>query len=133
MLIFVYGYIIKSKSIFPLDDQSQTSYIMCQAYVGANPSSAREKCSLRGDHAAFKKNDMRFFSKVVKTAVSVTAYSGINTYIKRSFDLKEAIKMTYGYCRISTPKQSIERQIRNIAAAYPHAVIVQEYLASTEK
>ena len=34
--------------------------------------------------------------------------------------------MTYGYCRISTPKQSIERQIRNIAAAYPHAVIVQE-------
>lgn len=34
--------------------------------------------------------------------------------------------MTYGYCRISTPKQIIERQIRNIAAAYPHAVIVQE-------
>lgn len=34
--------------------------------------------------------------------------------------------MTYGYCRISTPKQSIERQIRNIVAAYPDAKIVQE-------
>ena len=26
--------------------------------------------------------------------------------------------MIYGYCRISTGKQSIERQIRNIKAAY---------------
>ena len=34
--------------------------------------------------------------------------------------------MQYGYCRISRPKQSIERQIRNIKAAYPEAVIVQE-------
>lgn len=32
----------------------------------------------------------------------------------------------YGYCRISRPQQSIERQIRNITAAYPAAVIVQE-------
>ena len=30
----------------------------------------------------------------------------------------------YGYARISTKKQSIERQIRNIEAAYPGAVIV---------
>ncbi len=34
--------------------------------------------------------------------------------------------MRYGYCRTSKPKQSIERQIRNIKAAYPDAVIVQE-------
>lgn len=34
--------------------------------------------------------------------------------------------MMYGYARISTPKQSIERQIRNIKKAYPSAVIVQE-------
>ncbi len=32
----------------------------------------------------------------------------------------------YGYCRISTPKQSMDRQIRNIKASYPKAVIVQE-------
>lgn len=34
--------------------------------------------------------------------------------------------MVYGYCRISRPKQSLERQIRNIKAAYPDALIVQE-------
>ena len=32
----------------------------------------------------------------------------------------------YGYCRISQKKQSIERQIRNIKATYPEAVIIQE-------
>ena len=32
----------------------------------------------------------------------------------------------YGYCRISTAKQSIDRQIRNIKAEYPTAYIVQE-------
>ena len=37
----------------------------------------------------------------------------------------------YGYCRISTVKQSIERQIRNIKAAYPNAVIVQEVFTGT--
>ena len=30
----------------------------------------------------------------------------------------------YGYCRISTAKQSIDRQIRNIQAEYPTAHIV---------
>lgn len=34
--------------------------------------------------------------------------------------------MVYGYCRISTQKQSIDRQIRNIKERYPDAVIVQE-------
>ena len=39
--------------------------------------------------------------------------------------------MRYGYCRISRPKQSIERQIRNIKAAYPDAVIIQEVFTRT--
>ena len=34
--------------------------------------------------------------------------------------------MIYGYCRISTPKQSIERQVRNILKEYPEAHIVKE-------
>ena len=34
--------------------------------------------------------------------------------------------MIYGYARISTPKQSIDRQIRNISAEYPKAVIFKE-------
>ena len=32
----------------------------------------------------------------------------------------------YGYVRISRPQQSMERQIRNIKAAYPDAIILQE-------
>lgn len=38
---------------------------------------------------------------------------------------------TYGYCRISTPSQSIERQVRNIIAAYPDAQIIQEVYTGT--
>ena len=37
----------------------------------------------------------------------------------------------FGYCRISTVKQSIERQIRNIKALYPDAVIVTEAYTGT--
>ena len=32
----------------------------------------------------------------------------------------------YGYCRISTREQSIDRQIRNISKEYPMATIIQE-------
>ena len=38
----------------------------------------------------------------------------------------------YGYCRISTANQSIDRQIRTIQAEYPTAHIVQEGLALYE-
>lgn len=37
----------------------------------------------------------------------------------------------YGYCRISTAKQSIERQIRNIKEQYPEAVIITEAYTGT--
>lgn len=37
-----------------------------------------------------------------------------------------------GYVRISKPKQRIDRQIRNIKAAYPAAVIVQEAYTGTK-
>lgn len=40
--------------------------------------------------------------------------------------------MIYGYCRISTNKQSIDRQIRNIKAAYSEAVIVEEIYTGTK-
>ena len=39
--------------------------------------------------------------------------------------------MIYGYCRISKAKQIIERQIRNIKAAYPDAIIIQEIFTRT--
>lgn len=39
---------------------------------------------------------------------------------------------TYGYCRISTAKQSIDRQVRNILASYPDADIRKEVYTGTE-
>ncbi|AIY82194.1 hypothetical protein U728_3758 (plasmid) [Clostridium botulinum 202F] len=38
----------------------------------------------------------------------------------------------YGYCRISTNKQSIERQHRNISALYPSAIIINEIFTGTK-
>ena len=40
--------------------------------------------------------------------------------------------MVYGYCRVSTDKQSIERQIRNIQKAFPEAIIKQEIYTGTK-
>lgn len=34
--------------------------------------------------------------------------------------------MIYGYCRVSTPKQRIDRQVENILRAYPDAIIIKE-------
>jgi len=34
--------------------------------------------------------------------------------------------MIYGYCRVSTPKQSLERQEKNIKALYPGAIIYSD-------
>lgn len=39
--------------------------------------------------------------------------------------------MIYGYVRISTPHQSADRQIRNIKAVCPNAIIVQETYTGT--
>lgn len=41
------------------------------------------------------------------------------------------VKM-YGYCRISTKRQNIERQERNIKAAFPDAVIIKEVYTGTK-
>ena len=38
----------------------------------------------------------------------------------------------YGYCRISTSKQNIERQVRNIRAVYPEAIIIKEIYTGTK-
>lgn len=39
--------------------------------------------------------------------------------------------MKYGYARVSTPKQNIDRQIRNILQVCPEAVIVEEIYTRT--
>ena len=38
----------------------------------------------------------------------------------------------YGYCRISTSKQNIDRQVRNILSAYPNAKIYKERFTGTK-
>ena len=40
--------------------------------------------------------------------------------------------MIYGYCRISTDRQNIERQIRNIQKTYPDAFIKQKVYTGTK-
>ena len=40
--------------------------------------------------------------------------------------------MNYGYCRVSTQKQSLERQVRNIKQEYQDAVILQEAYTGTK-
>lgn len=41
--------------------------------------------------------------------------------------------MIYGYCRISRPTQNIERQRRNIEAAYGNVKIFQEAFTGTKR
>lgn len=40
--------------------------------------------------------------------------------------------MEFGYCRISTNKQNIERQVRNIQSAFPKAIIIKEIYTGTK-
>lgn len=37
----------------------------------------------------------------------------------------------FGYCRISTPNQSIDRQVRNILKLFPNSIIIQEIYTGT--
>lgn len=41
--------------------------------------------------------------------------------------------MNYGYCRISTGRQNIERQVRNIIAKYPETKIYKEVFTGRKK
>lgn len=61
-------------------------------------------------------------------------------YIKKLLHLVQALDgyvfkeagRVYGYARISRPQQSIDRQIRNIKAEYPSAIILQEAFTGTK-
>ena len=44
----------------------------------------------------------------------------------------EIMSKLYGVCRVSTKKQNIERQIRNIQEYYPNAIIVQDKFTGTK-
>lgn len=40
--------------------------------------------------------------------------------------------LIFGFCRVSTKRQHIERQVRNILEKYPNAYIVKEYYTGTK-
>ena len=42
------------------------------------------------------------------------------------------MEITFGFCRVSTQHQNIERQVRNILEKYPNATIVKEYYTGTK-
>lgn len=41
-------------------------------------------------------------------------------------------KLIYGFARISTPRQNIERQVRNILEKYPNALVIRETYTGTK-
>ena len=55
-------------------------------------------------------------------------------HYKRTIILIYFVKaiMEYGYCRTSTKKQSIERQVRNIKKEFPEAIIVKEMFTGAQ-
>jgi DNA invertase Pin-like site-specific DNA recombinase len=42
------------------------------------------------------------------------------------------MEIVYAYVRVSTPRQSIERQVRNIKQLYPNAYVIKEYYTGTK-
>ena len=52
-------------------------------------------------------------------------------FVKIETERRETI-MIYGYCRISTKQQSIDRQERNILAEYNNAIIIKESYTGTK-
>lgn len=56
----------------------------------------------------------------------------IQTVVSFRTKEREDYNMIYGYCRISTKKQSIDRQIRNIKSEYSESFIVTESFTGTK-
>ncbi len=74
-----------------------------------------------------------------KLTLNITEQSYDLKYGRKLLDLVQPLDgyifkergRVYGYCRISRPQQSIDRQIRNIKKEYPTAVILQESYTGT--
>lgn len=56
----------------------------------------------------------------------------IGTAVRQISYEQKGVMNSYGYARISTPRQSIDRQIRNLKAACPSALIVTETYTGTK-
>ena len=54
------------------------------------------------------------------------------TFVKNTILGENNMNKEYGYARISTPKQNIDRQVRNILVSHPQAHIVKEVYTGTK-
>lgn len=77
---------------------------------------------------------IKVYKKVVKVLEKsdVLRYNLCSYLTERLNYYREGVNMIYGYARISTGKQTIERQIRNIRKYYPKAEIFQETYTGTK-
>ena len=66
--------------------------------------------------------------------VKVSEMTNVNSDTPPRSEKKGSTNMNtiYGYCRISTMKQSIKRQIENIKSKYPEAIIIEESYTGTK-
>ena len=96
------------------------------------PECKKHETSIRCSENILGTNDDERYSYdifVLKKGKKIEIATLRNQHVK---DALKTLLKTYGYCRISTPQQSIDRQIRNIKASYPNAFIVHEAFTGTK-
>ena len=77
------------------------------------------------------------YTELVVKPVSTSQVGGADAVVKITIVRNTTIggkimSKEYGYARISTPKQNIDRQVRNILAAHPQAHIIKEVFIGTK-
>ena len=77
------------------------------------------------------------YTELVVKPVSTSQVGGADAVVKITIVRNTTIggkimSKEYGYARISTPKQNIDRQVRNILAAHPQAHIIKEVFTGTK-
>ena len=77
------------------------------------------------------------YTELVVKPVSTSQVGGADAVVKITIVRDTTIggkimSKEYGYARISTPKQNIDRQVRNILAAHPQAHIIKEVFTGTK-
>ena len=77
------------------------------------------------------------YTELVVKPVSTSQVGGADAVVKITIVRNTTIggkimSKEYGYARISTPKQNIDSQVRNILAAHPHAHIIKEVFTGTK-
>lgn len=77
------------------------------------------------------------YTELVVKPVSTSQVGDVDAVVKITFVRNTTIggkimSKEYGYARISTPKQNIDRQVRNILAAHPQAHMIKEVFTGTK-